>query len=165
MTKDLHVDGDGGWLTRYPDPSESLPVGEVGVYDEGDGPPSLVIATYANGLWMTLRVARRLAAEGYRIRVLDLRWLLPLPHDAVEVHARAAGRLLVVDECRRRSGIADELVSEQVQRNPDLQVRAITAPDTYIPLGAAANLVLLQEPEIEAAIRGLAPRHLLEVHP
>jgi 2-oxoisovalerate dehydrogenase E1 component len=165
MTKDLHVDGDGGWLTRYPDPSASLPVGEVGVYDEGDGPPSLVIATYANGLWMTLRVARRLAAEGYRIRVLDLRWLLPLPHDAVEGHARDAGRLLVVDECRRRSGIADELVSEQIQRNPDLQVCAITAPDTYIPLGAAANLVLLQEPEIEAAIRGLAPRHLLEVHP
>ncbi len=152
MTKDLHADGDGGWLTRYPEPRETMPVGDVGVWDEGGGKPQLVVATFANGLWMTLRVARRLAARGLRIRVLDLRWLLPLPLDAVETHVRAVGTLLVVDECRRHSGIADEIVSELHQRVPDAMIRAITAPDTYIPLGGAANLVLLQEDDIERAI-------------
>ncbi|MBA2321048.1 MAG: MFS transporter [Deltaproteobacteria bacterium] len=166
MTKDLHADGDGGWLARYPAPSESLAVGEVGVYDEGEGDAiELVIATYANGLWMSLRAARR---SGRRIRVIDLRWLLPLPHDALEAHVRQAGRLLVVDECRRHSGIADEVAAEMAQRVPAAEIRMITAPDTYIPLAAAANLVLVQEADIEAGIADLVPRRtrvIAEMHP
>ncbi|MFT4628154.1 MAG: 2-oxoisovalerate dehydrogenase E1 component, partial [Myxococcota bacterium] len=70
MTKDLHETGDGLWLTAYPAPGESLPVGSVGVYEAATGTPTVVIATYANGLWMTLRVARRLEAEGIGCRVV-----------------------------------------------------------------------------------------------
>lgn len=149
MTKDLHADGDGLWQAPYPAPGESLPVGEVGVH--GDG-ADLTIATFANGLWMSLRVARRLEARGIRARVVDLRWLQPLPLDALVPHALATARLLVVDECRASSGIADTVVAGIVERCGDRVVTAkVTSADTYIPLGAAANLVLLQEPEIEAA--------------
>ncbi len=170
MTKDLHADGDGGWLARYPEPHTSIAVGEVGVTDEGTGGTlDLVIATYANGLWMALRAARRATQQGGRVRVIDLRWLLPLPHDALEVHTREAGRLLVVDECRRHSGVADEICAEMAARVPGAQIQAITAPDTFIPLAAAANLVLVQEAEIESAIRALLPQgrsgRVPEMHP
>jgi len=156
MTKDLHDEGDGGWLTSYPAPDESMPIGEVGVYDEGVGPPQICVATYANGLFMTLRVARRLAAEGMSIRVIDLRWLQPLPIDSLLPHARAAGRLLVVDECRASSGIADSVISLTLAEAPDVRMGRVVAPDTYIPLGGAANLVLVQEHDIEAGLRALA---------
>ncbi len=148
MTKDLHEDGDNGWLTSYPAPDQRLEVGEVGVY--GDG-ADLTIASFANGLWMSLRVAKRLGERGVRCRVIDLRWLQPLPIDALLPHARATGRCLVVDECRRSSGVADTIVAELNERDPSLRLRRVQAPDTYIPLGPAANLVLVSEDDIERA--------------
>jgi 2-oxoisovalerate dehydrogenase E1 component len=150
MTKDLHQDGDGAWLAPYPAPGDHLPVGEVGVY--GDGPADVTVATFANGLWMSLRVAKRLADQGVRVRVIDLRWLHPLPIDGLVPHVADTGKLVVVDECRRSSGVADTVVAEVIERLPGTRVRRVMAPDTYIPLGAAANLVLVSEPEIEAAI-------------
>jgi 2-oxoisovalerate dehydrogenase E1 component len=152
MSKDLHQDGDGLWNTPYPPPEERMPVGEVGVYGDGD---QLTIASYANGLWMSLRVAERLRAEGHRVRVIDLRWLAPLPIEALVPHVQATGKLLVVDECRRSSGIASMLAAEITERVPGARVLRVMAPDSYIPLGGAANLVLVQEPDIDAAARAL----------
>jgi len=152
--KDLHHDGDGAWLTTYPEPHEGLAVGEVGVH--GDGTDACIV-TYANGLWMSLRVAERLRQEhGWSVRVVDLRWLAPLPHDAVEQHARACGRVLVVDECRASSGVADTLTAELHERTGgQIRIRRVVAPDSYIPLGAAANHVLVSEADIEAGLREL----------
>jgi len=153
MTKDLHEDGDGAWLAPYPAPGESLAVGEVGVTGSGT---DLCIATYGNGLWMSLRVARRLEADGISCRVIDLRWLQPLPIHALVPHAQATQRLLVVDECRASSGIADTLVAEVVEATGGaVRTGRVTGRDCYIPLGAAANLVLVQEPDIEAGARAL----------
>lgn len=170
MTKDLYEDKDGRWSFNYPAPGWSLPISEVEAWtpwvdDEpwtGDAPPApveggdLTILSYANGLWMSLRVARRLAAEGLRCRVVDLRWLKPLPEEALLREVAATGRCLVVDECREHSGVADELLSVVARRLPGTPVGRVVARDTYIPLGGAANLVLVQEPEIEQAARSLA---------
>ena len=152
MTKDLYEPNDGQWLSPYPDPSEHMTLGEVRVYGDGD---ELCIATYANGLYMSLRVAQRLRERGHRVRVVDLRWLLPLPTDSLLEHARACGRVLIVDECRANSGIADALFAELAERERSLLIHRVSAPDTYIPLGDAANLVLVQEPDIEAGARFL----------
>ena len=155
-TKDLHEEGDGLWLTTYPAPDALMPLDEVGVYHEGDPEaPAVTVVSYANGLWMSLRVAHRLAAEGHNVRVIDLRWLAPLPIEAILPHASAAGKVLVVDECRANSGIADHLAVELHARDSSLKIVRITGADTYVPLGAAANLVLVQEPEIEAGLRTL----------
>ena len=152
MTKDLHEANDGQWLTDYPAPDQAMPLGEVKTYGEGD---ELCILSYANGLYMSLRVAQRLRAEGHKVRVVDLRWLLPLPVDAALERAQASGKVLIVDECRANSGIADALFAELGERDPSLEMHRVTAPDTYIPLGDAANLVLIQEPDIEAGARNL----------
>jgi len=159
MTKDLYEEGDGLWLAPYAQPDTSIPLGSVGVHGDADGPVDLCIASFANGLWMSLRVARRLSAEGHRVRVIDLRWLQPLPVDAVVEHATAAKRLLVVDECRASSGIADPLLAAvHLAVGGDVELDRVTSPDCYIPLGDAANLVLVQEDEIETAARALLTR-------
>ncbi len=171
MTKDLYEDRDGRWSFRYPPPGWHLPLHTVGVYTpwaedldatwQGDAPPApaaggdLTIVSFANGLWMSLRVARKLAAEGHRCRVVDLRWLKPLPLDAVLAEVDATGRCLIVDECREHAGVAETLVSSIARRRPGVPVDRIVATDCYIPLGAAANLLLLQEHDIEAAARAM----------
>jgi 2-oxoisovalerate dehydrogenase E1 component len=155
MTKDLHADKDGLWSFDYPGPAFQIPIGEVGVYGDGD---QLTIFSYANGLWMSLRVAARLEAEGHRVRVVDLRWLNPLPVAAMVEHALATGRVLVVDECRVTGGVAEGVIAALVDEVDGLTIRRVAAADTYIPLGAAANLVLVQEPDIEASARALLAR-------
>jgi 2-oxoisovalerate dehydrogenase E1 component len=49
--------------------------------------------SWANGLRMSLRVARRLEAQGVHARVVDLRWLAPLPVHNLLREAAATGRV------------------------------------------------------------------------
>ena len=93
--------------------------------------------------------------KGIDARVVDLRWLAPLPVDAVLSEVQACGKVLIVDECRASSGIADSLFAELAEADASLAMLRVTAPDTYIPLGDAANLVLVQEADIEAGARAL----------
>jgi 2-oxoisovalerate dehydrogenase E1 component len=103
---------------------------------------------------MSLRVQRRLRERGVRARVFDLRWLLPMPVDEVARHVAATGRGLVVDECRASGGGPSALLLAELCQNPDLAgcaLRRVAAADSYVPLAAAANLVLVQESDIERA--------------
>ena len=155
MQKDLHEPGDGKWQFHYPPPDEQMPFGEGRVYDVGDD-DELVIVSYANGLWMSLRAAARLRAEGRRVRVFDLRWLLPLPIEQVKEHVRATGRCLIVDECRATHAGPSPMLLTELAQDPELRgcvLRRIAGHDSYVPLAEAANLVLVQEPDIERAAR------------
>jgi len=152
MTKDLHEQRDGEWSFPYPRADFAIDVGEIAVHGDGD---DLCILTYGNGVWMSLRVQRRLASEGIAARVVDLRWLLPLPEAAFAAQARRCGAALVVDECRRTGGVAEPVLAALAERCPGVAVARVAADDTFIPLGAAANLVLVQEDDIHAAAREL----------
>ncbi len=152
--KDLHAEGDGRWLFGYPPPgADPLLPGEVGVYPAAEGAePALTIATYGNGVRMSLQAARRLAALDVHTEVVDLRWLNPLPVEAVAERAAATGRVLVVDECRATGGgIADALVAGLVEGGADAVIRTVRAADSYVPLGPAADTVLVGVDEIVTA--------------
>ena len=129
--------------------------GDLGVY--GGKNKDLCIASYANGLRLSLRVVKKLEAERkIKVRVIDLRWLAPLPLEALAVHAEACGKLLVVDECRASGGgIADAISAHFAERGSKVKVRGVRAADTYVPLGPSTAAVLVGEPEIEAAAKEL----------
>ena len=145
-TRDLHEEGDEGWLAVPTD--EHVPVGAACTYLDGD---DLTIVTWANGLHLSLRVGRRLAARGVRARVLDLRWLAPLPADDLLREARATGCVLVVDETRRTGGVSEGVFAELVDAGFDGVMGRAASKDSFVPLGDAARLVLVSEEEIEAA--------------
>jgi 2-oxoisovalerate dehydrogenase E1 component len=105
---------------------------------------------------MSLRVAQRLARHGIHPRVLDLRWLAPLPvHDLLR-EASATGRVLVADETRRSAGVAEGVLTALVDGGFDGTMSRVTSEDSFIPLGPAASHVLLTEDQIEAAALRLA---------
>ncbi|MGD9705346.1 MAG: thiamine pyrophosphate-dependent enzyme [Acidimicrobiia bacterium] len=150
-TTDLHDPGDRGWLEA--DMGEHVPIGSSRCYGDGR---DLLIVTWANGLFLSLRVAARLArAHGIRCRVLDLRWLAPLPIDEV-LAAADIGRVLVVDETRRSGGVSEGIIAGLVDAGYDGAIARVASKDSFVPLGAAADLVLVSEDEIEAAALALA---------
>jgi 2-oxoisovalerate dehydrogenase E1 component len=154
--KDLFEAGDGGWLSDYPAPGDILLPGEVSTRGEGD----LLVVTYANGVRMSLQAQRILEAEhGIRIRVLDLRWLNPLPFPALTDAARDARGVLVVDEARATGGgIADAVIAHLAESGSSATLSSVRAVDSFVPLGPAANLVLVQTADIVEAVRALDAR-------
>jgi 2-oxoisovalerate dehydrogenase E1 component len=144
-TRDLHEDGDESWLA--PAAGEAA-LGAARTYGEGR---DLTIVSWANGLRMSLRVARRLEARGVHALVVDLRWLAPLPVHDILREAAATGRVLVVDETRRTGGVSEGVVAALVDAGFDGRLARVASKDSFIPLGDASNLVLLSETEIEEA--------------
>ena len=152
-TRDLHEDGDEGWVAAPA--SEHVAVGSARTYLDGD---DLTVVTWANGLRLSLRVAHRLEATGVRARVLDLRWLAPLPLEDVLREATATGRVLVVDETRRTGGVGEGIVAELVDAGFEGRIARVASKDSFVPLGDAAQLVLVSEDEIETAALELLER-------
>ena len=151
--RDLLAEGDELW-TAEPGRAH-VPLGAARTHLDGR---DLTIVTWANGLPMSLRVARRLLERGIDARVVDLRWLAPLPIDDVLREANATGRTLVVDETRQTGGVGEGVVAELVGRGYSGRLARVASKDSFIPLGDAARLVLLSEDEIEAAAVRLAAR-------
>jgi 2-oxoisovalerate dehydrogenase E1 component len=155
--KDLFEPGDQEWLDRYPAPSAwaatHVPIGSIRVY--GD-PAPVTLVTFGSGVPMSLRVARRLAAEGIGVRVVDLRWLAPLPVAEVLRVVTTSRSVLVVDETRRTGGVSEGLVTGLVEGGYPGTVRRVTAEDSLVPLGPAAEHVVLTEAKVEAATRLLS---------
>ncbi|ART71028.1 MFS transporter [Mycobacterium dioxanotrophicus] len=145
-TKDLYADGDGEWLASYP--TDAVQVGRARTYGDGS---DLTILTFGNGLWMSLRVARRLADHDIAARVVDLRWLAPLPVDDIMREANATDRVLIVDETRETGGVGEGVLAELLAHGYTGKVARVASSDSFIPLGDAALRVLLSEDTIEAA--------------
>jgi 2-oxoisovalerate dehydrogenase E1 component len=155
-TRDLFETNDKAWLAPYSPPSQwsgqHVAVGSARVHGHGH---DLTILTFGNGTYMSLRVQRRLAEDGIEARVVDLRWLRPLPIADIIREAELSGRVLIVDETRRSGGVSEGIVSALVDARFDGLVSRLNSEDSFIPLGPAANLVLLREDQIEAAGRAL----------
>ncbi len=158
-TRDLHTEGDDGWTAPYRPPGEwadsHVPVGRA--RNHGDG-TDLTLVSWANGLHMSLRVAARLEREGIGCRVVDLRWLAPLPVADVLREAEATGRVLVVDETRRSGGVSEGVLAGLVDAGFTGRMARVTSADSFIPLGDAALTVLVSEDDVERAARELVRR-------
>ncbi|MCB1491450.1 MAG: MFS transporter [Rhodobiaceae bacterium] len=149
--RDLHETGDGGWMTRYPDPSERIGFGEVGLHGDGD---DLAILTFGNGTYLSRQAQKRLEANGIKARVIDIRWLSPLPEEAILQAVSGCRRVLVVDETRRTGGLADALMTLLTERT-DLPHARLSAEDSFIATGPAYAATMPSADGIVAAARNL----------
>jgi 2-oxoisovalerate dehydrogenase E1 component len=166
-TRDALIAGDAGWLAGYPGPAEwaasHVPFGRARAYPAGpDGDRAahgdLSIVTFGNGVRMSLRAAARLAESRIRCRVLDLRWLAPLPAADIMREAALTGRVLVADETRRTGGVSEAVLTALTDGGFSGPMSRVTSEDSFIPLGDAAATVLLSERTIESAALDLISR-------
>ncbi|MEX6634257.1 dehydrogenase E1 component subunit alpha/beta [Hyphococcus lacteus] len=148
-TKDLIADGDGLMTATFNDIEDSAEFGAVNVI--GDG-ADLAILTYGNGTFLSQRAAHLLTANGIKTRIIDLRWLTPLPMESAITAIGKCKNVLIVDECRKSGSPSEEIIAQFADRGLSYNLSRINGDDTFIPLGPAADEVLISvEDIIEAA--------------
>ncbi|MBT0771158.1 MFS transporter [Kineosporia sp. J2-2] len=153
---DLDSPGDGAWLAPYAPPSlwqeQHAPIGRALVHGDGK---DLTVVAYGNGLRIARQAAAELAGEGIGCRVVDLRWLAPLPMDDVVAAASATGNLLILDETRRTGGVSESIVTGVLEAGYDGRLARVTAKDSPLPSGPAARFVQLTLARTLATARAL----------
>ena len=163
--RDLYADGDGGWLSSYEPPrdwsQESGALGRTRTFGTGS---DLLLVTFGNGVRMSLRAASQLARQSVECTVLDLQWLSPLPREDLLREAKRFDRVLVVDETRESGGVSESVMAALVDGEFGGQLKRVTSLDSFIPLGPAADHVLLSEADVIAAalqmiVPGRTPGH------
>jgi 2-oxoisovalerate dehydrogenase E1 component len=146
-TTDLFKPGDNLFAEPLPNLQTLPPVGSTRVYPAPNGSQGdIVLASWANGLYMSLRVQKTLESRGINASVVDMRFLAPLPTD--ELYSFAQDKpILVVDETRFSGGPGESIVANLVSLG-HRNVTRIASADSFIPTGPASDLVLLQEQDI-----------------
>ena len=152
-TRDLHP-GDGAWTAPYVSPGSGeeshARLGRGTTHGDGE---DVLVVTFGNGVPMSLRAAARVAADGGpQATVLDLRWLAPLPTEHLLTEAARFDRVLVVDETRRSGGVSQAVITALVDGGYGGVLQRVAGEDSIIPLGPAANTVLLSEDTIASAL-------------
>ncbi len=94
---------------------------------------------------VALAAADQLAAEGIEAEIVDPRTLVPFDEAAVLTSVGRTGRLVVVDECPLRCGIASEIVATVAERG----FRSLKAPPQRV---ARADSPIPCSPGLEAAV-------------
>jgi pyruvate dehydrogenase E1 component beta subunit len=101
---DVPADGAEGEVAE----GVEVAIGRAAVRRGGN---DLTIVSLAVGVHRALEAAERLGGEGLSCEVIDLRTVRPLDVEAVVASVGRTGRLLVVDEDYRESGLSGELAA------------------------------------------------------
>ncbi len=157
MTRDLHQPDDGLWTSVYRPPEQASPIryGALGQYGDGT---ELAILSYGNGYYLSRQAAEMLEQQGIRLRVIDLRWLVPLNEEAIAAAVAPCEQLLIVDECRRSGSVSEALVTLLQEQHCPARIERLTAEDSFIPLGQAATATLPKRDDIVMAALKLLNR-------
>ncbi|MBP9722989.1 MAG: MFS transporter [Gammaproteobacteria bacterium] len=170
FTKDLLQPNDNKMLTVYSQIDERLPeMGQISVtnylVNDDSHSNSLIIISYGNGHFLSVKAIDELKTQ-YKINksinnisinnisLVDLCWLKPLPIDNIYNIVLNQGKtfscvnILIVDECRNTGSISEEIIAKLYSNCQTdnllskVNLFRITAEDSFIPLGPAADHVL-----------------------
>jgi 2-oxoisovalerate dehydrogenase E1 component len=104
------------------------------------------------------RAARTIEAKhGWKARVVDLRWLVPLNEAHIVEQAKTAKRIIIVDEGRHSAGVGEGVITAIAEGGFGARpFQRVVGVDTYTPLAGAAFLVIPGEDDIVTAAGRLA---------
>jgi 2-oxoisovalerate dehydrogenase E1 component len=102
---------------------------------------------------MSLRAAREIEKKNtWKVRVVDLRWLVPLNDAFIVGQAKTAKRIIVLDEGRKSAGVGEGIITAIAEGGLGATpLERVVGVDTYTPLAGAALLVLPGDADIVAA--------------
>ncbi len=150
-TADIHQ-GDKAWTSEYLPPQDDSRINYGDVFQHGEG-EELCILTYGNGYYLSRQAEEELSAID--LRIIDMRWLSPLPMEAILEAVYPCKNILIVDECRRSASLSEELMAHLVEAEITAPISRVTGHDSFIPLGNAAYEVMPSVGDIVAAAKDM----------
>lgn len=153
-SRDLEPD-DARLLAHYAGPTQWAD--DQAHLDQGEhlgGGRDALVVTFGNGVSMSRRVADSIRAQGGPdVSIFNLRWISPLPIQHLLRVAADFSRVVVVDETRHSGGVGEMVVAELVEAGYTGHVQRVSSVDSFVPLGPAADTVLLSEDDIARALK------------
>src|SRR5699024_4696077 len=128
-TRDLLPDGGGAWTADYLPPQKAetaTPLGEIARHGNGG---DVLLVSFGNGVPMSKRAAARLADSGVQATIVDLRWLAPLPEEALLHAADEFSAVLIVDETRRSGGVSEAVTTCLLEGGYQGKLARVTSAD------------------------------------
>ncbi len=137
----------------YPGDDYTIPFGRARTVTEGD---DITVVTWGIPVHLATGVAKKLAAEGIGVHLMDLRTLQPWDQAGVAASLQTTGRLLVVHGAAQTMGFGAEIVRWVSRHCFDLLLAPPTvlgALDCYVGYGTLEKEILPQPDDIETSIR------------
>jgi len=139
---------------EVPDASEGdfvIPLGVAEVKREGE---DVSIITHGSPVHVALQAADKLAKEGIRAEVLDLRSIRPLDVDAILATVRKTNRVVVLDEGWSFVGVGAQITSIiQDEAFDDLDAPVVRVTQADVPMPYAKNLEQLAKPSVDRVVQ------------
>jgi len=139
---------------EVPEEEYTIPVGVADIKREG-ADITLVATLYM--VHKALSAAKELEKEGISAEVVDPRTLTPLDKKAIINSVKKTGRLIIVSEDCKTTGVSAEIaaiVAEEAIDYLDAPIKRVAEPDTPIPFSPPLeNYVLPDEKAIIKAVR------------
>ena len=155
MTRDLHRPDDGLWTHQYPvvgSEQPTLTFETVGVRGNGT---DLAIVSYANGFYLSAQAEKILReTHGIACRIIDSRWIAPLPESAIIEATADCKHVLIVDECRSTGSQSEALMTLFAEKSNQSTAR-LAAKDSFIPTGPAYGTTMPSRDDIVNAALAL----------
>jgi 2-oxoisovalerate dehydrogenase E1 component len=137
---------------------EPVPLGKAVVRRAGD---DITLVSFGNCMELCEQAAETLSGEGVSVELIDLRCIKPLDIDTIVQSIGRTGRLVVVHEDARTTGIGQAIVTELVA-HPDRFSLLYSAPrlvarqDTYIGFNPILEYAALPSvAQVLEALRGV----------
>jgi pyruvate dehydrogenase E1 component beta subunit len=144
----------GGTKGPVPEETYAIPFGVADVKARGT---DVTVVAIGATVPKALKVAKKLAAEGISVEVIDPRTLVPLDKDTILESVAKTGRLVVVDSARLTCGVASEItsmVAEAAFGHLKAAPQRVAWEDVPVPFSPVLEArVLVDEAKIIAAVR------------
>ena len=134
-----------------PDEEYLVPLGKARVVREGTDVTILAILAMVP---RALAAAEALATEGISAEVIDPRTILPLDEETLLASVAKTGRLVTVEEGRKRGGVGSEIAATVVEKafgSLKAPIVRVAPPNIPVPPGPVAENMYL--PSVEAIVQ------------
>jgi acetoin:2,6-dichlorophenolindophenol oxidoreductase subunit beta len=146
----------GNVTEELPEEEYTIPFGKAMVRRAGK---DITVVAFGFMVYEALDAAQELSEEGIEAEVIDPRTIVPLDKVAILNSVEKTGRLVIVEEGRKRGGLGAEiaaLVSEESFAVLKAPIRRIAAPNIPVPGSRVLeDLYLPNKKSIVSALRSL----------
>ncbi|MCC2083869.1 alpha-ketoacid dehydrogenase subunit beta [Staphylococcus lugdunensis] len=133
---------------EVPEEEYTIEIGKAKVVQEGT---DITLIAYGAMVQESVKAAEELEKDGHSVEVIDLRTVQPLDMDTLVASVEKTGRVVVVQEAQRQSGVGANVAAELQERailSLEAPIARVAAADTVYPFTQAENVWLPNKNDI-----------------